>query len=93
MNAAYRQPFTQAVVEDFERAHPRVVLVDRRLMRGMPPNWDILSFFLADPRFAAQWSQYHQVATVTAYSLDVYRRNQPDGLAARTASVRASSAP
>ncbi len=74
----YRQPFVDSVIGDFQRYRPDYVLVDRRNFDVLPAGFDILSMFLADPRFAAIWSGYRRVGIVSlrpsTYDYDVYRR-------------------
>ena len=65
-----------AVVEDFSRTPPDLVIVDDREMKsyfgGRP--FDYIAYFTADPRFARIWSRYEWVADEGDYRL--YRRRQ-----------------
>lgn len=50
---------------------PRLVIIDtnaRRHTRG-PGDFDILAFYLEDPRFAAIWSSYREVGSIGTYRL------------------------
>lgn len=67
------QALTASITEDFERYRPSVVMVDLRDDQfGLPRGFDILGFFLRDPRFAQEWKGYEKFGEVDGY--DVYRR-------------------
>ncbi|MBL6749991.1 MAG: hypothetical protein ISP90_05680 [Nevskia sp.] len=80
LRAAYDTPLVGAVAQDFERYRPTVVLVDRRDIAGAPPDFDILSPFLADPRFASIWRAYTKIGWVPYpehhYGFDIYVRSR-----------------
>lgn len=63
--ATYRKPFRQSVNDDFTRYHPRIVFVDRHRLPDFPADYDLMSFFLADPAFAAIWADYARIGSVT----------------------------
>ena len=64
-----------AVIEDFTRRPPDLVLIDqvkhRRVFRGKP--FDFLAFLLEDPRFERIWSGYRDVEGVERFSAAVRR--------------------
>ena len=67
---------TSWVSEDFERYQPSVVLVDLRDDQfGLPRGYDILGFFMRDPRFAKLWLDYEKFGEVDGYA--IYRRESP----------------
>jgi hypothetical protein len=83
----YLHQLVDAVSEDFARYRPTVVLVDRRIVSGLPLTYDILGAFLADARFAEQWRNYARVGAVE-YSpghpeFEVYWRQDAEGRAPR----------
>lgn len=68
----------RAVLEDFTRNKPRVVLVVRGgYQQGFPDSFDFVEFFVADERFARLWLNYEYIDS--ADGMDVYlRRDRPD---------------
>jgi hypothetical protein len=76
--ARYRAPFVQSVLDDFARYQPSLVVVDRHAMPEFGAGFDILSLFLADPRFAKLWAGYSLVGSVTypggIYGYELYVR-------------------
>lgn len=81
--ATYRPPFTQSVIDDFGRHRPRIVLVDRHRLPGQPADYDLMTFFLADPAFAAIWANYVRIGSVT----------YPDSVTGYDIYVRAEAGP
>ncbi|HMK68558.1 MAG TPA: hypothetical protein VK433_08430 [Stellaceae bacterium] len=74
-----------AVVEDFERDPPKVVIVDaRRDPRYSDSVFDYLQYLSADDRFVAIWSHYRKIRSVAfddLGTLDIYVR-APEAAAA-----------
>lgn len=62
--AALRRLATGLVVEDFRRYAPSLVVVYTGPHRLTPRGFDLLSFYRADPAFAALWSSYRHIRTV-----------------------------
>lgn len=59
LDSRYREKYLSSILEDFSRYSPGIVLVDKRSGQfGLPPGYQILKFFSADPRFAGMWSGY-----------------------------------
>ncbi len=65
-SAGYRGKLVDSVIEDFERRHPQLVIVDRRPSSGLPAGFDILGAFTADLRFARLWRGYERVGSVNS---------------------------
>ena len=67
-----------AVVEDFERDPPKLVIVDRRRdPRFGDTSFDYLAYLNADGRFSSIWSHYRKLRSVTfddLGKLDIYER-------------------
>jgi hypothetical protein len=58
----YKERLVASVVDDFARYRPGIVLVDKRPDQfGLPPGYDILSFFSGAPRFDQMWSGYMKI--------------------------------
>ncbi|HMK69060.1 MAG TPA: hypothetical protein VK433_10960, partial [Stellaceae bacterium] len=74
-----------AVVEDFERDPPKVVIVDtRRDPRYNDTVFDYLQYLSGDERFVAIWSHYRKIRSVAfddLGTLDIYVR-APEAAAA-----------
>lgn len=77
--ASYRGPFIASVREDFERFKPRIVFVDRHRLPDSPAGYDLMSFFVSDPGFAAIWRHYARIGSVTypatVFGYDIYVRS------------------
>jgi hypothetical protein len=72
--AAYRPKLIAAVQDDFRRYRPPVVIVDLREGQfGLPPDFDMLGFFLASPEFQRIWSAYVKIAVSPEYAVYVRR--------------------
>ena len=73
--AHYSEQLKQMVLADLRRHAPGVVLLDRRAGQfGLPPGYDILSFFLADAGFRTLWRGYQVIGESTDYV--IYVRHQ-----------------
>jgi hypothetical protein len=60
-------------LRDLERFRPDVVAVDRREeMQAMPPGFDVLGFYAADPGFQRAWAAYRLVRSIPGW--DFYAR-------------------
>jgi hypothetical protein len=69
----YWEPFVTSLAEDFARYKPRRVLVDlKEFTSVLPRDKDIVSVFLSNPDFAAQWQHYESLGDVRGYR--VYQR-------------------
>ncbi len=66
LDSRYREKYLSTILEDFSRYRPGIVLVDKRSGQfGLPPGYEILSFFSADPRFERMWSGYTKLGEGT----------------------------
>lgn len=65
-----------AVVEDFARSPPDLVIVERRRLyfrSGRRDTFDYLLFFLRDPRFAKIWTSYVKIDEIPFINADMAR--------------------
>ncbi len=64
----------RSVIDGFTKSHPALVLVEQAsregAFRGLP--FDYLDYFLRDPAFAAEWSNYAPLTKVD--NVTIYRR-------------------
>jgi hypothetical protein len=88
----YRGPFVDSVIDDFTRYAPDYVLVDRRNVDMLPADFDILSMFLGNPRFARIWSGYRQIGSIYltphTFDFDVYQKVAKDAPASAAPSLK-----
>jgi hypothetical protein len=57
--SALRQVLIGLVLHDMRHYHPDIVAVDRNAdKQALPPDFDILTWFLADPAFRKAWADY-----------------------------------
>jgi hypothetical protein len=63
----------QFVIEDFNRFDPTIILVDARSVRHalQDSSFDILRFYLEDPRFERIWSEYEELPPLHGFRVFV----------------------
>jgi hypothetical protein len=63
-------------IADFQRWHPKLVLVrrDDNTVEPYPPHFDVMGWLSIDPAFASIWSQYKAIRSVGPY--DLYMRDE-----------------
>lgn len=73
---------TDAVIEDFERRRPSIVIVDARKDKSYFDGvaFDYVAHFKRDPRFARLWSEYRLVENYRGF--EIWRRGAGGGAAA-----------
>jgi hypothetical protein len=60
--SALRQVLIGLVLHDMRHYHPDIVAVDRNAdKQALPPDFDILAWFLTDPAFRKAWADYRLV--------------------------------
>jgi hypothetical protein len=72
--ATVRSRAIAVAAEDLEHYRPDVVGVDRNASKqALPENFDVLGFYLSDPRFRQAWSAYRLTTSIPGW--DLYTRN------------------
>ena len=76
---------TDAVIEDFERQRPSIVIVDARKNKSYFAgiSFDYIAHFTRDPRFARLWSDYRLAENFMGF--EIWRRDSAAGAAAAPA--------
>jgi hypothetical protein len=62
----YRRPLVEAITEDLRRYRAKLVIVDRRPVQSLPPDYDIAAALAADPVFATAWKDYERIGQVAS---------------------------
>jgi len=76
----YHRPLIDSIIEDLRRYHAQLVIVDRRPVKSLPPDYDIVAGLVRDPMFAAVWKDYERVGQVSAAGrpeFDIYWKSGP----------------
>lgn len=72
--AALHQVLIGLILNDMQHYRPDVIAVDRNAdKQALPPDFDMLAYFMSDPGFRKAWGDYHLV--IRAPGWDFYERN------------------
>jgi hypothetical protein len=85
--AALRQVLIGLILKDLRRYEPDVIVVDRNAdKQALPADFDILTWFLADPAFRRAWADYRLVTKAPGW--DFYERRSVASAVAPPPSTR-----
>lgn len=78
LQETYQPKLIAAVVDDFRRYRPAVVIVDLRPGQfGLPAGFNILDYFFVSPDFKKAWSSYVKIGDSPEYAIYARRDDAP----------------